>query len=129
MAGMPGPVITVSPYWSVADLDRMVRRSLEQHGVAQLAARTSDGRQRAQLGRIGRHLAMDSRLEVRGADHTDGYSYVTVIPAGAEPRGPLRAGWWGEPKGVHETDPDWQRRDEWIWQISEGYLPRGHLPR
>ncbi len=100
----------------------MARRSLEEHGVCQLAARTSDGWQRRHLRRIGRHLAMDSRLEVRGGDHTDGYSYVSVIPADAEPRGALRAGIWGEPKGVRETDQDWQRRDEWIWRVSEGRL-------
>lgn len=105
ITGMAGPVITVSPHRSVADLGRMARRSLEQHGVCQFAARTSDGRQRAQLARIGRHLAMDSSLEVRGADHPDGYSYVTVRHAGAE-----QVGWWGEPRGVEETDP--------------GYLPR-----
>ena len=115
---MAGPVITVSPRRSVADHDRMARRSLEEHGVCQLAARASDGWQRRHLARIGRHLAMDSRLSVTGGDHMDGFTYVTVFPAGSG----RRAGIWGEPRGVDHAGPD-----DGLWQVSMGSLR--DLPR
>ena len=94
-----GSVVTVTTRLRAATLERMARSRLARDGAAQLAAETSNGRQRRLLQQVRENLAADAGLDVFCADRTDGYSYVTVRRAGER-----RCGIIGEPNGT--SDPD-----------------------
>jgi hypothetical protein len=84
----------------------MARSRVARDGVTQLAAETSNGRQVRLLRQVRDHLAADAGLDVGYGDRPDGYSYVTLCPAGAR-----SVGIWGEPNGAEEPEEYWAPRN------------------
>ena len=102
MAGM-GSVVTVSTRVRPGEYERMAKSRAARDGVTQFAAVSSSGRQLRLLRQVRDHLAADSALDVFGggdADYGDGYTYLTVYPAGQR-----QAAVWGQPNGAEEAEP------------------------
>jgi integrase len=101
MRGM-GSVITVSTRVRPGELARLTRSRADRDRVAQFAAEASKPRQLWLLRQIRDDLLADPDLDVFYGERTDGYSYLTVYPAGER-----TAAIWGEPNGAGNPESYW----------------------
>jgi len=98
-----GSVITVSTRGRPEKFTRMAQSRIKRDGVTQLAAETSNGRQRRLLWQVRNLLAADPGLDVFGpSDHSDGMSYVWVHPVDTR-----HAGVWGDARGAPDEPLTW----------------------
>jgi streptogramin lyase len=95
---MAGTVVTISSRVGAAEFERLARARVRRDGVAALAARTSNARQRGRLEQVAYRLAVDDGLDCYGlTPRPDGTTWLTVYArANRERRRSLAV--WGEAK-------------------------------